>query len=283
MSEGGRTRTRPSSGGGGPARPALEHVTVLANERLAEGVGLLTLRAPRTAGGVRPGQFVHVRLAAGTERVLRRPFSVHDVDGTAIGILFQVLGEGTREMAGWERGFATDLLGPLGHGFEVPDDASRALLVAGGLGAAPLGLLSRRLAERGVAVTVALGAPTAERLVSRDVFERSARRVAYATDDGSHGERGPVTALVEGLISADEPDAVCACGPEAMARVVAAQAAAAGVPCLVSLERLMACGVGACLSCMVSTRTGLKRACADGPVFDAEEVLWDESEVPPRH
>ena len=264
--------------GADPERPALEHVTVLANERLAESVGLLTLHAPRTAAIVRPGQFVHLRLAPGTERVLRRPFSVHAVAGEAIAILFQVLGEGTREMAGWTHGFATDLLGPLGSGFDVPPATARALLVAGGLGAAPLGLLSQRLAERGVAVTAALGAPSAERLVSRGVFESTARKVVYTTDDGSYGERGFVTSLVEGLLAADPPDVVAVCGPEPMARIVAAQADAAGVPCLVSLERLMACGVGACLSCVVATRDGLKRACVDGPVFDAEEVLWDESE-----
>jgi len=94
---------------------------------------------------------------------------------------------------------------------------------------------------------------------------------------------GLVTALVEGLIADDKPDVVYACGPEAMQRIVAVQAAAAGLPCQVSLERLMACGVGACLSCVVSTTGGLKRACVDGPVFDAGEVLWEASEVPPRH
>jgi dihydroorotate dehydrogenase electron transfer subunit len=157
------------------------------------------------------------------------------------------------------------------------------VLVAGGLGAAPLGMLAERLAQRGVAVSVALGAPTAERLVARDLFERVARQVVCATDDGSCGKHGFVTGPSGRLIAEGRPSIVCVCGPEAMSRAVAAQAADAGVPCQVSLERLMACGIGACLSCVVTTVSGRKRACVDGPVFDATEVVWDGSEVPPRH
>jgi dihydroorotate dehydrogenase electron transfer subunit len=176
-----------------------------------------------------------------------------------------------------------DAIGPLGTGWSVPDGTAHALLVAGGLGAAPLGMLAERLAARGVAVSIAQGAPTAERLVARELFESVARRVEVATDDGSAGEQGLVTVVIGRLLAQDRPDVVYVCGPEAMARAVAAQSAEARVPCQVSLERLMACGVGACLSCVVTTTAGRKRACVDGPVFDAGEVCWDGSEVPPRH
>jgi dihydroorotate dehydrogenase electron transfer subunit len=158
-----------------------------------------------------------------------------------------------------------------------------ALIVTGGLGAAPLGMLAEELAAAGVAVTVAMGAPCSDRLLARDLFENVARRVEYATDDGSTGECGFVTGVSARLLAAESFDAVYVCGPEAMQRIVAGQAQAADVPCQVSLERLMACGIGACLSCVVSTRDGLKRACLDGPVFDAANVLWDSSEVPPGH
>jgi dihydroorotate dehydrogenase electron transfer subunit len=116
-----------------------------------------------------------------------------------------------------------------------------------------------------------------------DLFERVARRVLVATDDGSAGERGFVTLPSALMMVDDKPDVVYVCGPEAMARAVVAQAAEAGIPCQVSLERLMACGIGACLSCVVTTTAGRKRACVDGPVFDAGEVCWDGSEIPPRH
>jgi dihydroorotate dehydrogenase electron transfer subunit len=173
-----------------------------------------------------------------------------------------------------------DLIGPLGSGWRIPEGIAHALVVAGGLGAAPMGMLVEELARRGVAVTLAQGAPTGDRLLARELFEATCRRTAVATDDGSAGACGFVTTLTDDLLASDRPDVVYVCGPEAMERIVAAQAAAAGVACQVSLERLMACGVGACLSCVVSTTTGSKRACVDGPVFDAADVLWAGSEDP---
>lgn len=253
----------------------VERVTVVANERLAPGVGLLTLRAPRIRERVAPGQFVHLRVSRDAGFILRRPFSVHGTTHDGIRILYQVLGRGTRALAEKRVGEEMDALGPLGTGFRIPDDAAHAMLVGGGLGVAPLALLAVVLAERGIAVTACLGAPSAERLLSLDVFEPNVRELLLATDDGSRGEHGFVTTLVEGALAATTPDVAYVCGPEPMARIVAAQCAGAAVPCQVSLERLMACGVGACLSCVVDTTAGLRRACCDGPVFDAEEVVWD--------
>jgi dihydroorotate dehydrogenase electron transfer subunit len=264
-------------------KPIVEPVTVLANERIAEGVGLIALHAPKVASTITPGQFVHVRVARGTDFILRRPFSVHRVTGERIEILYQILGTGTLRLAEKVAGDAMDVVGPLGHGWDVPERVDRALLVAGGLGAAPLGMLAESLAEKGVALSVALGAPTASRLVARELFERTARRVEVATDDGSAGEHGFVTGPASKLLASETFDVVYTCGPEPMQRAIAALCAEAGVPCQVSLERLMACGIGACLSCVVTTRDGLKRACVDGPVFSAEEVVWDASQTPPSH
>ena len=257
---------------------------MIANDRITTGVGLMVLRAPRCAASVQPGQFVHLRVATGADIILRRPFSIHRAYGERIEILYQILGTGTLRMAEKSPGDQSmDLVGPLGHGWEHPDHVGNALLVAGGLGAAPLGMLAERLAARGVAVTAALGAPTASRLVARALFERVARRVEIATDDGSVGDCGFVTEPVKRLLAAEPFGMVYACGPEAMVRAIARLAGAAELPCQVSLERFMACGIGACLSCVVTTVHGLKRACADGPVFTAEEVVWDASETPPKH
>lgn len=263
-------------------RRLLERATVVANDRIAEGVGLIAIEAPRVSAAIAPGQFVHLRITRGADFILRRPFSVHRAYDHRLELLYQVLGRGTRDLATKERGDELDLIGPLGTGWRLGDGIRHALVVAGGLGAAPMGMLVEQLAERGVAVTVAQGAPTAERLLARELFEQQARRVLVATDDGSAGERGFVTTLVEGVFATDRPDVVYTCGPEPMERIVAAQAAVAGVACQVSLERLMACGVGACLSCVVATTEGQKRACVDGPVFDAERVLWDPTERPPH-
>lgn len=264
-------------------RPALERVVVVTNERLAEGVGLLVLHAPATAANARPGQFVHLRIARGRDFLLRRPFSVHRTSGENVEILYQVLGVGTHVLAQAERDDQMDVLGPLGSGWRVGEGTAHALLVAGGLGAAPLGMLAEELARKGVALTIVQGAPSAERLVARALFESVARRYEVATDDGSTGMPGFVTALSERVLETGGIDQVFSCGPEVMSRHVATQAAAAAVPCQVSLERFMACGVGACLSCVCATRRGQARACVDGPVFDAEEVLWDEREIPARH
>lgn len=263
--------------------PAVEKVTVLSNERVTSGVGIVTLHAPRCAAHIEPGQFVHLRVTDGAS-ILRRPFSVHRAYDDRIEILYQILGTGTLALAGKPAGDTSmDLVGPLGHGWSIPEDTKHALLVTGGLGAAPMGMLVERLAERGVAAVVAMGAPTAARLVARDLFDDHARKVVVATDDGTAGDRGFVTGVSGRLLESESFDVVYVCGPEVMQRAVVDQAQAAGVPTQVSLERLMACGIGACLSCVVTTHSGRRRACVDGPVFDAGEVVWNETEIPPKH
>jgi dihydroorotate dehydrogenase electron transfer subunit len=263
---------------------AVERVEVLSNARVASGVGLLSLLAPRCAASILPGQFVHLRITRGSSYVLRRPFSVHRAHGGVIEILYQVLGVGTRDLALIEAGNKEmDIVGPLGHGWEIPATAGHALLVSGGLGAAPLGMLAEELADRGIATVAAMGAPSAERLVARDLFENQCRATHVATDDGSAGDHGFVVAVSQRLLDSEQFDVVYTCGPEVMQSIVARQARDAGVACQVSLERLMACGIGACLSCVVTTNLGTKRACVDGPVFDAREVVWNASEIPPKH
>jgi len=263
---------------------AVERVEVLANARITEGVGLITLHAPRCASSIRPGQFVHLRISKGSSHLLRRPFSVHRAHDGAIEILYQVLGTGTLEMAHLEAGNKDmDIVGPLGHGWEIPDSTRHALLVTGGLGAAPMGMLAEALAARGVATVAAMGAPHADRLVAHDLFLRECRATHTSTDDGSAGEHGYVVQISERLLQTERFDVVYTCGPEIMQSIVARQASDAGVPCQVSLERLMACGIGACLSCVVTTTAGQRRACVDGPVFDAQEVVWNASEIPPKH
>lgn len=257
-------------------KPAVEKVTVASNARVTRGVGRVVFEAPRIAAAIRAGQFIHLRIAEGTDFILRRPFSIFRAGGGKLEILYQVVGVGTRMLAAAQAGDVMDAIGPLGHGWDVPEGTAHALVVAGGLGVGPMGLLVEELALLGVATTLAQGAPSADRLLAREVFAENCRRVEIATDDGSEGRRGFVTELVEELLEADRPDVMFVCGPGPMQRIVAEMAAAREVPCQVSLERLMACGVGACLTCVVSTRNGTRRACVDGPVFDAADVAWSE-------
>lgn len=256
-------------------RTVVERVRVLSNERIAEGVGSIVLAAPQVARAIEPGQFVHLRIAEGAAFILRRPFSVHRAADGRLQVLYQVLGVGTRALSLLGRDATMDLIGPLGNGWRVPAEVRHALVVCGGLGAAPMGMLVERLAARGIAVSVAQGAPCAERLVASAFFRSQARRYGAATDDGSAGTHGLVTLVSARMLAEDRPDVAYVCGPEAMERAVAAQTASAGIACQVSLERLMACGVGACLSCVVMTRGGQRRTCVDGPVFDAADLCWE--------
>lgn len=257
--------------------PALERVTILSNARVAAGVGRVVFEAPRTAANIRPGQFVHLRIAEGSDFILRRPFSVFRAAAGKLEILYQVVGRGTLALAEADAGTEMDLIGPLGHGWKFPNGISHALVVAGGLGIGPMGMLVEELARLGVAATLAQGAPSADRLLAQDVFRESCRRIEVATDDGSAGRKGFVTVVVEELLEADRFDMMYVCGPEPMERIVVGLASASGLPCQVSLERLMACGVGVCLSCVVSTTSGTQRACVDGPVFDAADIVWADA------
>ncbi|NTU90171.1 MAG: dihydroorotate dehydrogenase electron transfer subunit, partial [Actinobacteria bacterium] len=230
-----------------------------------------------TARLCKPGQFVNVRLPKNGTELLRLPFSVYGVlqELGAIEIMYQVLGRGTTHMSTLQLGEAVDLIGPIGHGWKVPDSTRRALLVGGGLGTAPLAMLARQLHEGGVEVDIVVGAPCKDRLCAIDCLGCYGT-VHVATDDGSEGIKGFSTAISGELLADHTYDYVATCGPEPMQRIVSDQCEKHGVYCQVSLERLMACGIGACLSCVVQTKSGLKRACVDGPVFDGTEVCWDE-------
>lgn len=254
---------------------------VTRNRKEADSLLVMELRAPGLAREVRPGQFVHMEVPTLHSHILRRPFSIYDADreGGTVEILYQVVGEGTADMAKWRPGYLTRMIGPIGAAWSPPAGAKRALLVGGGVGAAPLFMLCRQLLDAGVKVDVVLGAATADALVCRSRYEGACGcPPACSTDDGTFGEKGFATLLVEKALreaAEGEPYGFAAvCGPEPLMRAASSMTLAAGVPTQVSMERRMACGIGACLSCVVETSSGRRRACVDGPVFDASEVVW---------
>lgn len=237
----------------------------------------MTLDSPRIASAIEPGQFVHMKIPGMDDHILRRPFSVYARDAKAgsIDILYQVVGYGSDHMTTLAAGAQPELIGPVGRGWQVGEGIKRALLVAGGVGAAPLFMLAERLVEAGVDTEVVIGAQTKDALVTRERYEALlGREPRCATDDGSYGFSGFCTLVAQDLLREGGWDQVYVCGPEPVMRITAGFAADAGVPCQVSMERRMACGVGACLSCVVDTVAGKRRACVDGPVFDASEVVW---------
>lgn len=240
-------------------------------------IGELVLHAPACAQTVQPGQFVHIQLKELEAHILRRPFSVYQADSTAqtITLLYQVVGEGTRHMSELAKDTQMSLLGPVGRGWN-PQDARRALLVGGGVGAAPLYLLASALYAQKVEVELVLGAASAKLLVCQKAFEAllGTKRIHITTDDGSRGRCGFATKAVETLLSSASYDYLAVCGPTALEKATVILAQEAKVRAEVSLERRMACGIGACLSCVVTSSEGQKRVCVDGPVFESDEVLW---------
>ena len=241
-------------------------------------LALWQMPSPATPHIVKPLRIARLRgrnLALVEGHILRRPFSVYRVlpESGAIEIIYQTVGEGTNYMTGYTPGIECSVMGPLGHGWQPCE--GKLLVVGGGVGAAPLFMFAEQLAADGHPFEVVLGAQTESMLVTRaDYAALLGRDPILATDDGSVGYAGFCTEPVREQLATGEYAGVFCCGPEPLMRAVAGIAAEAGVACWVSMEKRMACGVGACLSCVVETHEGKRRSCVDGPVFDAKDVVW---------
>ncbi len=239
---------------------------------MVSGFCRITLHAPGVARLAEPGQFVHVFMPSGHENMLPRPFSVYRADSVTgeLALLIEIKGKGTALLARTGPGAVVDLLGPLGNGF--PDPPAGSMLVAGGAGIAPLAFLA---ASANVPRTLLYCARTAGQLACpRPDLELPGLNIVEATDDGSRGEKGTAADLLSRRIEGTK--AVFACGPRPMLAAVKEICLRADIPAWFSLEERMACGIGACLGCAVATNGGYRRVCRDGPVFPAEEVIFDE-------
>lgn len=256
--------------------------TVTHREQVAEGHHLVEFECPEIARETRPGQFVHVRVSGTYDPLLRRPISVllRDEHKGRVQILVRAVGRGTEILSQVAPGNVLDVLGPLGNGFPLPEGDLEPLLVAGGVGVAPLIFLADWLqtAPQGHFVRGLFGAATEDALVCWTEFAGRCELFEMTTDDGSAGVQGVVTDLLAEQLSLTAVDMVYACGPRAMLAVAARMCADVGVPCYVSLEQFMGCGVGACLGCVVPTsgEPSFRRVCADGPVFDATVIAWGQ-------
>jgi len=259
----------------------LETVRVRANHRLTDRLWWCEYDAPRLAGAAQPGQFAHVRCAPHDcyDPMLRRPLSFSRIDPARgrVAFLIDVVGRGTAWLVQRDPGSLVDVLGPLGRPFAYQPGRTRALMVGGGIGLAPLLALADRAPQAGVAVTLLSGGRDRHGLTPRGYVAPHVR-YAVATDDGSEGHHGVVTELIPPMYA--WADQIFACGPTAMLRALAGLtpqlAAATGVasPVFVALEARMGCGVGACYSCVVPTIRGPERVCTDGPVFAQADLTW---------
>jgi dihydroorotate dehydrogenase electron transfer subunit len=267
---------------------------VLTNHEVARGIFLMRLRAPEIATSVWPGQFVNVKISAEELPVtghwplnagyplLRRPFSVCQVDRGAgtIDLIWKAIGPGTTLLARHQPETILNLIGPLGRGFELPKPEEKIALVAGGLGIAPMPILAMELAGRGYHFDALIGARTAAELWGERELAALGGKVRMATDDGSAGEKGFVTKLLEQWLQehAASPRQVLTCGPMPMLAAISKLCREAGAKAQLSIETMMGCGFGICMGCPVEPAEGVQKfgryylACLDGPVFPTEAI-----------
>ena len=246
--------------------------SVVSNTELMPDTHLLWLRAPDIAGSARPGQFVMVRCGAGDDPLLRRPLSVHrTAGGEEMALLFRAEGRGTSLLSRYEDGDNLDVFGPLGNGFRIHLASRSLLLVAGGIGIAPLVFLAQEASNRGLKVHLVMGAQDASLLYPEALLPSSVDLLTV-TEDGSQGMKGVVTDYVGAY--ADQADQVFACGPASMYRYMAQRDVFGITPVQVALEQVMGCGLGACYGCTIETGSGLRQVCRDGPIFELDDVSW---------
>ena len=292
-----------------------EKCRIIENKKVGPDFYRLKIIAPLIAIKARPGQFVHIRCSGPAGILLRRPFSIHKINNANVSayqrinvsaqkqgwieIFYKTVGKGTEALARKKPGEIINVIGPLGNGFSIPRKINSAILVAGGMGVAPLLLLAEELQKSncklqklnlnpsssiqhpGSRIIVLIGAKTKKELLCENEFKNLGCTVKVSTDDGSKGYKGLVTGLLENVvrrtsyvIRKNKRSTVYACGPKAMLREVSRIAAKHKIPCQVSLEEDMACGIGACYGCPVNTKQGYKLVCKDGPVFNAGEIVW---------
>lgn len=255
--------------------------TILSNKSAGRGYFRLLLKAPEIAASGLPGQFVMLRVTDNLDPLLARPFGIHAVHAkSSIEILYRVAGKGTSLLTRAEKGKTLTLTGPLGNGFTLPGKNVIPLLIAGGSGFPPLHFLSLRA---GANAQVFVGARNRECLPPAGIlksFKDLTDRVHIATEDGSAGRKGMSTDILSAFLSQQQDRSrfvLYACGPHAMLAAAGRVAAEHAVPCFVSTEERMACGLGACMGCSVPMKAGgYKRACKEGPVFDSREIEWAE-------
>jgi dihydroorotate dehydrogenase electron transfer subunit len=264
-----------------------KEATVVKKEQLGPQIHRLTFSAYEIARRAKPGQFVMLRAAQGLDPLLRRPFSIHQVtENGTLQILFKIVGRGTQYLASLSVGDIIDIVGPLGNSFTTGASGGHCL-IGGGMGVAPMLFLAKEMIQsnRPIELKVLLGAQTKDEIVSLLLnFSELGVEVLHATDDGSSGHHGFVTELMEPALlkSTEKVWNIHCCGPQPMLKQVAAICEKKRWNCWVSMETMMACGIGACLGCtirgadasLMPSSTNYLHVCKDGPVFSAVDIQW---------
>jgi dihydroorotate dehydrogenase electron transfer subunit len=252
-----------------------EKVPVISNQEILPGIFLLRVDSANLASNARPGQFIMITCDQGYERILRRPLSIFQVDHQHLAILFASVGAGTEWLARRRQGDQLDILGPLGNGYSVSPQSHNLLLVAGGLGIAPLCYLAHQALAQDYRVKLLVGARTAKQICPSSLLPGGCD-LLVSTEDGTSGKKGLITdQLPQFAVWADQ---VYICGPLPMFKAINLDYIQlfANKTVQVSLEVRMGCGMGFCYACTIKTRQGLQQVCQDGPIFNFKDVIWEE-------
>lgn len=246
---------------------------VIENRRVNPSHFILTLHSESALPIMLPGQFVEVKVDGSPTTFLRRPISIHDVDyhSNTLILLIQEKGDGTRKLASLQPGENLNIVLPLGNSFTQRSKGDSVLLVGGGCGVAPLLFLAKELHTKGVKVTILMGARSQDMIMEAESYQKYGE-LLITTEDGSVGKKGFV--IHHPIWWEDKPkfDMIYTCGPDPMMKAISKLAAKYQIECEVSLEQTMACGVGACLCCVVDTEKGHVCTCTDGPIFNYKEL-----------
>ncbi|MFH1904995.1 MAG: dihydroorotate dehydrogenase electron transfer subunit [bacterium] len=266
---------------------------IIENKKVSSHCYKMTFESKEIACRVKPGQFLHIKCSDTYDPLLRRPISVHSIENNIIGILYKVIGRGTGLLSKKTSGEPIDVIGPLGNGFDYQliSNCQLPILVGGGIGIAPLYFLAQRLVERGSNITVLIGASNKCNIFCIDELKKLGCKVKVSTDDGSAGISGTVVDLLKKELVPlnskfkiqNSKFKIFTCGPVPMLKQVNQLVCKYNVSSQVSLERQMACGIGACMGCTIKIQNSkfkiqnYKQVCKDGPVFDIKEIAWEET------
>ncbi|MCC8160645.1 MAG: dihydroorotate dehydrogenase electron transfer subunit [Oscillospiraceae bacterium] len=252
----------------------VENCKLIRKKEIADGIFDFVIESEDIARETQCGQFLHIN--CGESTFLRRPISICDAGNGEVRFIFEVKGKGTEELAKKEVGDYIDVMGPLGHGFEIKPGVKNPVIIGGGIGVFPLYKLAKELKT----ADVFLGFRSKDRVVMEEEFERTAKTVIVGTDDGSYGYNGYIASAMEQYLSFHNCDMIYSCGPMPMLKAVKKIAEDRGIKCQISLEQRMGCGIGACLVCSCETNKEgtdkYAKVCTNGPVFYSEEVTLND-------
>jgi dihydroorotate dehydrogenase electron transfer subunit len=247
-----------------------DNVSVESIEEIKQNIFILKVKAPQIAVNAKPGQFCNIKVSDTVTPLLRRPLSICDVEGDIVSFQFALVGEGTKILSEKEKGDILNIVGPLGNGFNLTGEYKNALIIAGGIGAAPFPLVIKNI-PNDKTITSFVGGRT-----KSDIVEYKLKNIITATDDGSEGFHGNVVQLLNSEIDkySNRDTKIFACGPTPMLRALSEYSIERGFDCQISTESVMACGFGICQGCNIESAHSDKflLVCKDGPVFNAEDV-----------